>query len=625
MLKGEYSVTETNGRLHVTGNGMVCCYAEGSEIKQIFGPCYSSPSFLTLSSNNRISDAISIEVNMPGIYTHCLKSSEDEDLGGFVEFSHTRMPVYIRRALGLKQAFILKPSPACGRLIRVDALIGGMAAYLIRMPAGTYFYETGEDGGLMRGYPIPHSQTLVIASTGGLKTDSSGCLLIGGGDLVLSFSWEDTVALDNVNKVLSEGLAAAEMDARAYISSEESKRIEKMPFGRPDNPELDAAARDTAYIISAQQGIEGGVIAGHRYHLAYVRDQYGAARGMIALGMPEKAGAILRYYSDIFSRYGLLKNAQGVGVDAFHEHENDLSEITGYIVLAAMDFYDAAGDGAFLAKLAPMLKWALDSQRRELFSGMLPFNGDETYIAGGIIPRTVLADGSCEATMLYHTAIVRSVPVLRKLGLVSEQFAEDQYAARLEIERNFAANFITAEGVCCNQPTLRGLRPPRKYRHGVRECGHGFGWSFRDISGRYVCPECVAKDELGPAGTDRYLLNSVLLDQPYIGSTLLPDVELQKGVSAAIKAYDYENRIGSRAGGDMALGYDFGMLLNVMKPGHTSSSRLTELMLSIRDDFAGWTEYYAGNVSYGTQLRPWESGVNIEALLKYDKSASRPL
>ena len=91
---------------------------------------------------------------------------------------------------------------------------------------------------------------------------------------------------------------------------------------------------DTALQIRAQQHKDGGVQAGHNYHLAYVRDQYGVARGLIAMGAWQEARKILEFYRTVFSRWGLIANAQAMGIDGiFHVHENDEVEITGYLLL----------------------------------------------------------------------------------------------------------------------------------------------------------------------------------------------------------------------------------------------------------------------------------------------------
>ena len=101
----------------------------------------------------------------------------------------------------------------------------------------------------------------------------------------------------------------------------------------------------------------------------------------------------------------------------FHIHENDNVEITGYLIIQAFDYYNASQDKDFLIRIMPMLEWAWFAQVEELKENMLPFNGDETYVAGGILPRTVLCEGSAESTLLFLTAGERLLKFVGKGGL----------------------------------------------------------------------------------------------------------------------------------------------------------------------------------------------------------------
>ncbi|MDD6210228.1 MAG: hypothetical protein PUB21_06445 [Bacteroidales bacterium] len=57
---------------------------------------------------------------------------------------------------------------------------------------------------------------------------------------------------------------------------------------------------DISILIKSQQSDCGGILAGHAYYLAYVRDQYGASRALLALGHQKEARKIL----DFTLRYG---------------------------------------------------------------------------------------------------------------------------------------------------------------------------------------------------------------------------------------------------------------------------------------------------------------------------------
>ena len=44
--------------------------------------------------------------------------------------------------------------------------------------------------------------------------------------------------------------------------------------------------------------------------------------------------------------------------------------------------------------MLPLANWCIDAQIGELRNGMLPFNGDETYIAIDFLPRFALLDAA---------------------------------------------------------------------------------------------------------------------------------------------------------------------------------------------------------------------------------------
>ena len=44
---------------------------------------------------------------------------------------------------------------------------------------------------------------------------------------------------------------------------------------------------------------------------------------------------------------------------------------------------------------------------------------------------------------------------------------------------------------------------------------------------------------------------------------------------------------------------------------------MLEEVLEQADGTGGWSEYYYGKRPAGTRYRPWESGINLEAVLEY--------
>ena len=70
------------------------------------------------------------------------------------------------------------------------------------------------------------------------------------------------------------------------------------------------------------------------------------------------------------------------------------------------------------------------AQKKHLVLDMLPLNGDETHVTGGLLPGSALNDGSAEATMLGNSStcfefspVMDGVGIMRlsvSLGLIVE-------------------------------------------------------------------------------------------------------------------------------------------------------------------------------------------------------------
>ena len=67
--------------------------------------------------------------------------------------------------------------------------------------------------------------------------------------------------------------------------------------------------------------------------------------------------------------------------------------------------------------------------------------------------------------------------------------------------------------------------------------------------------------------------------------------------------------------GGKITGYDPGLLLSLLKSRSEPAEELERLLLDLRDDAGAWSEYYVDRRPSGTMYRPWESGLNCEALL----------
>lgn len=597
-----------DGALHALGNGRIICYGSGAEWEQVFGTPYTSPTALSL----RRADAgarVSAE-RLSGGWRHTAPE-------GIYEDAVAAEIACLARAWRLERPAQWRIGGHGFRLLRNAEWFPGCAdAFLLTIPGGSAAYNW---------YPTHAVQYIQMVFAGGcaaqIAGDSVAFTASGEGALFVASGSDLPGCVAAARAGVRMGFQAiareCETAARALLS-ERRLNARAIDESHPLGAAVDCAADEVALLIRAQQGADGGVLAGSNYHLAYVRDQYGVSRGLLAMGCFEPAKDILRFYRKVFRTSGTIRNAQGIGVpDLFHVHENDDVEITGYLVHQICDILDATGDRELFDSLAPIAEWALRAQGKWLHRGMLPFNGDETYVAGGILPRTVLPDGSMEATMLFVTCAERyrarlggSIPAWLSRALESAEGARGAYA------RNFRRG---NEWVANSRARLDGLAFP-EFRHGVCLSGASencarFGWLMRADDGGYVCPACFGKKELPPAPPTEYRLRPALLMHAYMDSNLVPRAELRAGAEEALADFRATGAVSSLPEGGKSLGYDYGLMLFAARKFGLRADDLLLQMLRIRDSAGAWVEYYEENRPLGTRCRPWESAINIEAAL----------
>ncbi|MBQ8752616.1 MAG: hypothetical protein IJZ13_05890, partial [Clostridia bacterium] len=382
-----------------------------------------------------------------------------------------------------------------------------------------------------------------------------------------------------------------------------------------------AVCDDVYVLIRTRQSVTGGVLACYRGHMSYVRDNYGTLRGLLAMGAVTEAREMLQFYLDTFRMYGAVHNAQGTDSYAFHAHENEGSEITGYIVLTFWDYYVHTGDVAFLQEALPLLRWCVTQQHGLLRRGMLPFNGDETYIAGFILPHEIIHHGSVEATILYHTACRNLLTAAEALGLTAAEQAQMR-ADMKEIEENFAGNFTVNGRLAVNCPDyyLAGEQP--LFGGFVRLCGHGNGIGILDRSGRYVCFDCYREEPRpNPALSQRYFLTSPLFMGAYVETALIDPALMDKELNRIAEELI---RNGFVYNPEKATGYDPALLLLIFRRRRPELiAPLRQTVLNMRDAVGVWSEYYVNSQPSGAMYRPWESGISCEALLKTGDKESK--
>jgi hypothetical protein len=195
-----------------------------------------------------------------------------------------------------------------------------------------------------------------------------------------------------------------------------------------------------------------------------------------------------------------------------------------------------------------------------------------------------------------------------------------------EAHYRYRDNFFLDGRLITNQPRrLEFARLPR-FRHGVCErClvdpsrPVAAIWTERSPSGRYLCPDCLVKGAFPPAAPRTFFLNSVSLAAYYFRAQLFPPGELTPVVFDTISQYRQTGCLPSRPDqpDGMAVGYDYGLLLYALAVlNHPEAQSFARTVLGLRDSAGAWAEYYRRGQPVGTRCRPWESAINLEAILK---------
>lgn len=626
--------------IHSLGNGRMCVYGRGPDIITVYPSPYSTPSLFTLS----LADAPSggtLSSREPGtaIWTHRL-SRDGERVGSVLEFVDASLPLLVRQMeLSSRVRFRLQLNAAVQIVhIKQDG-DGNGGEMLLMAPAGTTIYQKYV-------YPKPlyhliswQGPVTLSPAEGGENEYILDCFP-GESELYFVGGPEYPQVIRHHEEARRTTTESMQERTRAWWQAFTGRRIDfvrEFPADLPLRDELLQTIDDVSVMIRTQQAITGAVMAGYPYPLGYVRDQYGVSRGLLALGYHEEARNILDFYWDVWQETGELHCAQGIGVDGiFHVHENDEVESPGYLIMQAFDLLEKTGEEPYLADIFPMLEWCWEVQKKHLAGYMLPFNGDETYVAGGILPRSTLNDGSAEATMLFIEGGKKFLQWVKKNLMWEDARWADNQRLLEAVREHFRENFWAGGTLITNNPARLEHADPPRFRHGVCERGgpdclvyrrDGFGgidWTERDANGRYQCPACLVTGPMPAADKTVYKLISVSLTPLYFNASLIGMEELRPLVGKIYENYLATGVVSSRLDKSAAeankrsVGYDYGLILYAMlKTGVGNPGDLYRETLSIVDETGAWSEYYLDGVPSGTRCRPWESAINLEALIEF--------
>jgi len=606
MQQMQFQGGVNTGALHAIGNGEMMLYGRGPEWLQALGAPYSSPT--------------SMEIRVPASDSmYC----ETHRIQGTNTYQHTLAQGVLTDCASRKHNCLARHW-SLSAPVRFEIDFCGFKFYDVstQFASPSYLVYIPQDAFAWSNYVVREESFMRMSVMGdySLENTQRGLIITmyGEGTLVYTGSRsciEGAQILKNLQATaFEEILASSQAEDRAYLSACKANRAPLRQH--PLKAEVENSIEDVLLQIHAQQHSSGGVQAGHNYHLAYIRDQYGVSRGLMAMGDIDGAKRILEFYLSVFTQEGRLCNAQGMGVKGlFHIHENDDSEITGYLLLQATDLLEKTGDTPFFLQLKPLLTWAMQQQIGALHRGMLPFNGDETYIAGGLLPRRCINHGSFEATLLFITGGQRVLKAFKQLH-AWEAWMDEAEALIAQTQSSFDENFLRENEYTTNSlKRLEGLTEP-EFRHGVCYSGDFFGWLHREAEGCYPCPKCAGKITPQPLRQE-YHLKSALLMPSFIASALISQSLLIGQTNEFLTEFRKTGRLPSLPNGDRCTGYDCGLMLFAAKNAGIAADDVLEKLLSMKDECGMWSEYYCGDTHEGTRCRPWESAINIAGAISY--------
>ncbi|MEN8202321.1 MAG: hypothetical protein ABFS28_06980 [Bacteroidota bacterium] len=625
-----------NGTVHALGNGTMLVYETGPQITTIYPGPYTTPSlYQLLLDEERALIVHSTREYGTAVWRHAVEA-EGEHLGSMTDFVDSGLPVMVRH-MELEQGIRLALHMIPGMQIQYKES-DNSGSITFRADPGQHIYQYYV-------YPRPLYHQICWSGHITIETSEEKPEMIylnvakGESDLYLVGGPEYDQMKVNAEDVLEAGYYGLLNRTRAWWTDFTASRRDfesAFPATLPEREKLLRTIDDVSVMIRTQQAVEGASMAGYPYPLGYVRDQYGVSRGYLALGYFEEAKNILKFYKDVWEKAGKLHCAQGIGVNGiFHIHENDEVESPGYLIVQAFDLLEKTGDQVFVKSLFPMLEWCWEVQKRHLAGNMLPFNGDETYVAGGILPRSTLNDGSAEATMLFIDGGEKLLKWIEDQDLWDQERVNSEKILLDEVRSDFRKNFWKDGVLITNNPERTSYLELPRFRHGVCERGgpdcliyrrHGFGgidWTQLDKNGRYQCMNCITDGPLPVAEKRVYRLVSVSLTPLYFKSGLLESAELKPVVDLIYKSFKETGVLTSRTGAgssdnQRSVGYDYGLVLfSMLQTGSKGMKEVYRKTLDIVDETGAWSEYYLGETPNGTRCRPWESAINLEALIEY--------
>lgn len=233
--------------------------------------------------------------------------------------------------------------------------------------------------------------------------------------------------------------------------------------------------------------------------------------------------------------------------------------------------------------------------------------------------------GSAESTLLFITGSEKLVDWAERNNKWSSGKLESYKQKVMYSKQKYKENFVHEGKYFANNPLRENTtgRPRFKYSfcdgHERNKSELVLAWCEKNNQGYYLCPDCKnEKIEDFQDKDKRYVLNSVSLIPVYIKSDIFSDEEIESFVKPIVEQFKEKNIIPSNIEGTRSLGYDYGLMLyNMIKLNNPVKDEILSKTLSLLDATGAWVEYYDGDKPFNCRARPWESAINIEAVIEY--------
>ncbi len=610
--------------IHSIGNGKFIIYGKGPEINQFQGPPYSVPAYGSFVFKEPTAETAceSCRLKRENTWVHKIKNNE-EIIAEFKDYIDPEYNVFIREFECKKDIYMnlsLYPHTETHVYDNYDFGLTKKDCVMLVIRKGVKYFTDFCLIEELRMFIIPEGDAEYI------KNEKVFAFKQGKGRLLFISGTPG-----EITKHISFALTAENVYNRSkdFYDTFLKKGDHIRNLIKPDHPERERilnVLESTAICIKSQQSFDGGIIAGHYYPMAYVRDQAGTLRGLLKMGYIDEAKAVLDFWFMKFNTFGNLLNAESMG----HNNDrllfsNDEVEIPAYIVFCAFEYLNVTGDSEYLKHIFPMLKWAVKVQIPHLGNGMTGFSGDETYIAGGTFPREFIYHGSAESTLLFIEGTFKFISFSEAFDLLNNDeliyIKKNAEYAKQKYRENFFINGILYGN---NPDREKYIKPPRYHRGFcvadiLKNRPAPLMWLERGEHGYYRCPDCFnEKVDIVNNPNKRYLLGSVGLLPVYYHSNMFTDYEIENNITPFIKVFNEKGYIPSNIEGTRSLGYDFGLMLyNLVYIDNPLKEKALSVMLDMADATNVWVEYYDDKKAFNCRCRPWESAINIESLIYY--------